>query len=400
MEIANKPVYINIARPGVYAVLHAKQGDVNRAFTAVFNNDGEAWPIPENAVISIWYRGAAGEGNYTKGVEISGNTATIPFVPQMLSTPGNGLLCIIINTAVGDQVGSWNIPYFVEEVPGGNSEAATEFYTAFSEIASEVAAYALEAKESARAAAASANEVSGTVNNKVSKSGDKMTGPLAVEDYLEVAGEAQLRLRLKDDNIFSISAGANDNIIRVTLRDKNNAFKTSYFLLNPDGTVSLAKDPAEATHAATKAYVDTSTVSINPQALTEEQQATARGNIGAASEKAVTAAQTAADGKLPLSGGDMTGWVNFGQETRGVTWETADGTVFSLRPYMAGNVLQVTRKTPDGEWGTLNIYANGRVEVEGMNDGSERVHNIMVVPAGTDIGSLSLSAGTIVMVRK
>ena len=310
MEIANKPVYINIARPGVYAVLHAKQGDVNRAFTAVFNNDGEAWPIPENAVISIWYRGAAGEGNYTKGVEISGNTATIPFVPQMLSTPGNGLLCIIINTAAGDQVGSWNIPYFVEEVPGGNSEAATEFYTAFSEIASEVAAYALEAKESARAAAASANEVSGTVNNKVSKSGDKMTGPLAVEDYLEVAGEAQLRLRLKDDNIFSISAGANDNIIRVTLRDKNNAFKTSYFLLNPDGTVSLAKDPAEATHAATKAYVDTSTVSINPQNLSEGQQAQARENIGAASKAEVEDAKDIAGAAMPQSGGVFTGTVS------------------------------------------------------------------------------------------
>lgn len=130
------------------------------------------------------------------------------------------------------------------------------------------------------------------------------------------------------------------------------------------------------------------------QTLNESQQAQARENIGAAS-------RADADGKLPLSGGDMTGWIDFGQATRGLRWKTNDGTVFTFRPYAAGNVLQVTRRMADGtEYGTLNIYANGRVEVEGASDSLERVHNIMVVPAGTDVGSLSLSAGTIVMVRK
>ena len=130
------------------------------------------------------------------------------------------------------------------------------------------------------------------------------------------------------------------------------------------------------------------------QTLNEGQQAQARENIGAASK-------TDADGKLPLTGGDMTGWIDFGQATRGLRWKTDDGTVFSLRPYAAGNELQVTRRMADGtEYGTLNIYANGRISVEGASDSLERVHNIMVVPAGTNVGSLSLSAGTIVMVRK
>lgn len=135
-------------------------------------------------------------------------------------------------------------------------------------------------------------------------------------------------------------------------------------------------------------------VSINPQNLSEGQQTQARENIGAAS-------RADADGKLPLSGGDMNGWIDFGQETHGLRWKTDDGTVFTFRPYAAGNVLQVTRKMPDGsEYGALNIYTNGRVEVEGASDSLPRVRNIMVVPAGTDVGSLSLSAGTIVMVRK
>ena len=130
------------------------------------------------------------------------------------------------------------------------------------------------------------------------------------------------------------------------------------------------------------------------QTLNESQQAQARENIGAAS-------RADADGKLPLSGGDMTGWIDFGQETHGLRWKTDDGTVFTFRPYAAGNVLQVTRRMADGsECGALNIYTNGRVEVEGASDSLPRVRNIMVVPAGTDVGSLSLSAGTIVMVRK
>lgn len=135
-------------------------------------------------------------------------------------------------------------------------------------------------------------------------------------------------------------------------------------------------------------------VDVNPQELTADQQAQARENIDAASK-------ADADGKLPLTGGDMTGWIDFGQATRGLRWKTDDGTVFTFRPYAAGNVLQVTRRMADGsEYGALNIYTNGRVEVEGASDSLERVHNIMVVPAGTDVGNLSLSAGTIVMVRK
>lgn len=258
MGITNKPVYINIARPSMYAVLYAKQSDVNRAFTAVFNNDGEAWAIPENAVVSIWYRGAAGEGNYTKGIEINGNTAVVPLIPQMLSVPGTGLLCIIINTAAGDQIGTWNIPYFVEEIPGGNSEAATEFYTAFSEIASEVAAYALEAKESARAAAASANEVSSTVS----------INPQALTE------EQQTQAR------ENIGAAATANLAGcwIDFTDENGTPTDEPYLHWEEG--GDGKKP-DTTFSELLAAVGNA-VSVEAQSFTEAQKAQARANIGAA----------------------------------------------------------------------------------------------------------------------
>lgn len=135
---ANKPVYINIARPGVYATLHAKQDDINRAFTVVFNNDGETWPVPAGAVIAVWYHGASGMGNFIEGIIVSGNTATVPFIPQMLSVPGSGQLCLVISTEAGDQIGTWNIPYIVEEVPGWGSDGYTIYYTALSETLAQI----------------------------------------------------------------------------------------------------------------------------------------------------------------------------------------------------------------------------------------------------------------------
>lgn len=63
---------------------------------------------------------------------------------------------------------------------------------------------------------------------------------------------------------------------------------------------------------------------------------------------------------LPLSGGDMTGNINFGEGTRGCNWKTENGTLWSLRPYYSGNTFQLTFK-PSGEdeHGAVNVNANG-----------------------------------------
>lgn len=53
-------------------------------------------------------------------------------------------------------------------------------------------------------------------------------------------------------------------------------------------------------------------------------------------------------GAVPNTGGIMTGTISWDTDTpQGIMWTTANGTRFFLRPYPAGNILQLTR-TPQG----------------------------------------------------
>ncbi|MBP3479249.1 MAG: hypothetical protein J6K03_07185 [Oscillospiraceae bacterium] len=127
-------INLNINKKTVIPVLCAKQGDVGRKFQVVFS-DG----IPESVAFSVWYSGASGEGNYThigdvSAFTIDGNTVTVELITQMLTNAGEGLLCLVMSSADGAQLASWNIPYMVESVPGMGSAVAEQYYTAFSEL--------------------------------------------------------------------------------------------------------------------------------------------------------------------------------------------------------------------------------------------------------------------------
>lgn len=50
---------------------------------------------------------------------------------------------------------------------------------------------------------------------------------------------------------------------------------------------------------------------------------------------------------LPKAGGEMTGWIDFGNADRGLSWTMNDGTTITIRPYVSGNVLQIVRKPVD-----------------------------------------------------
>lgn len=175
------------------------------------------------------------------------------------------------------------------------------------------------------------------------------------------------------------------------------------FSENGSGILVQAEEPADAENGTVwidmdedgdgsgSAQIPTDYVSFKEQALTDGNKAQARNNIDAASKEEV----------LLKTGGDMTGWINFGQETQGIYWTTDNNTKFSIRPYAPGNLFQITRTEPNGnEYGALNIHYNGMVDIQGINNNAERLHNIIVVDAGTDINTLSISPGTIVMVRK
>ena len=66
---------------------------------------------------------------------------------------------------------------------------------------------------------------------------------------------------------------------------------------------------------------------------------------------------------LPLSGGTMTGDIDFGNAANsGIQWTTDNGTRIRIRPYSPSNVFQITMKASGGdEFGALNIDTSGNI---------------------------------------
>lgn len=134
-------IYLDISNKGAIPTIYAKQGDVGRKFSVVLTDSGIPYVPPVGSVFSAWYEGDSGEGNYTdigekSAFSVNGNKVTVEMISQMLSNDGDGVLCIVLNALDGNQLGSWNIPYICEFVPGANSEEAKSYYTAFSQAVS------------------------------------------------------------------------------------------------------------------------------------------------------------------------------------------------------------------------------------------------------------------------
>ena len=132
-------IQLDISRKTEIAVVQAKQDDVGREFQAVILDNGEPYYIPQKAVISLWYSGASGEGNYTeiqgkKPFLVNGNTVTVELISQMLRLPGGGQMCLVVLDEEGNQLGLWNIPYHVEKIPGMGSKGAEEYFSALTKI--------------------------------------------------------------------------------------------------------------------------------------------------------------------------------------------------------------------------------------------------------------------------
>lgn len=130
-------IYLDISNKGVVPCIYAKQGDARRFFRVFITDSGVPYPVPEEATVSVWYAGDSGAGNYTKiedtnAVTVSGNEVWVEMVSQMVAVGGEGVMCLVAEVD-GGQIGTWNIPYQVEYVPGAGSEVAGEYYPAFDE---------------------------------------------------------------------------------------------------------------------------------------------------------------------------------------------------------------------------------------------------------------------------
>lgn len=178
-------IYMDISAKTVPVILFAKQGDVGRKFKAVLTDAGAAYSIPEDALLSVWYSGSSGEGNYSaigenSAFTVEGNTIQVELIAQMLSEKGGGTLCLVMNSADGSQIGMWNIPYVAEAVPGLDSPEAEQNFTAFSEAAANIAGLVKQASDAAATfttdttlsvagMAADAEAVGDALDEKVSK---------------------------------------------------------------------------------------------------------------------------------------------------------------------------------------------------------------------------------------
>ena len=145
-------IYLDISNKGVIPTVYAKQGDIGRKIFVVLTDNGVPYPLSENHIISAWYSGDSGDGNYSNigeesAFEISGNKITVELIYQMLSVSGSGELTIVINNSDGDQIGLWSIPYIAEKWSGSESEEANNYYSAFVDAAVRAEAAALRAEQ-------------------------------------------------------------------------------------------------------------------------------------------------------------------------------------------------------------------------------------------------------------
>lgn len=96
---------------------------------------------------------------------------------------------------------------------------------------------------------------------------------------------------------------------------------------------------------------------------------------------------------LPLSGGTMTGDIDFGNAANsGIQWTTDNGTRIRIRPYSPSNVFQITMKPSDGdEFGAVNIDTSGNVSLAqplpiayggtGARDAATARNNLGITPS-------------------
>ena len=104
---------------------------------------------------------------------------------------------------------------------------------------------------------------------------------------------------------------------------------------------------------------------VNGKALTSNISLTA-GDVGAA-----TANHTHA--YLPLAGGDMTGYISWGNVANaGLEWTTDNGTRIHIRPYSPDNTFQITLQPNGGtEFGAFNMDTSGNISLSSqLNGGS------------------------------
>lgn len=120
-------------------VLIACQEDVGTKFRVLLTDNGENWCPGSDAMLSVWYSGTGGEGNYTQinghsALTIRENGVEVELITQMLSCQGAGMLWLILADGEGHRRTLCRLPYLVLPGPDVDSQVAEQYYTAFTEM--------------------------------------------------------------------------------------------------------------------------------------------------------------------------------------------------------------------------------------------------------------------------
>lgn len=109
--------------------------------------------------------------------------------------------------------------------------------------------------------------------------------------------------------------------------------------------------------------------------------------------------------KLDKSGGDMTGFINFGRNTAGLMWLENNGDKIYWRPYVGGDhdIIQLVREPGDGSmpqgYGILNVdIQNGKeriyTTINEKRDGYYPLSSIQKMDITTTLESTTSYSGT------
>lgn len=77
-------------------------------------------------------------------------------------------------------------------------------------------------------------------------------------------------------------------------------------------------------------------------------------------------------GAFPKAGGEVDGYINFGQNSNGLQWTTGDGTVIRMRPYVPTNLFQITLARPGAsETSTFTMTSAGDITLGNVSIGHD-----------------------------
>lgn len=198
-------VYLDISNKGVYPCIQAKQMEVGRKFLAVITDNSLPYEIPGNALLSVWYSGDNGNGNYSaigeqSAFRIYDNKIEVELAPQMLTNPGEGSFCLTVLGGDGKEISSWNIPYCVEKKPGMGRHIPEDYYTALTEAG----VVAVNAATTAQNAAKQAQNAADSVGNVVEETRESVEKSTRLSNEAKAESKQATEVATEAKNIVAI----------------------------------------------------------------------------------------------------------------------------------------------------------------------------------------------------